>query len=933
MALKNSVIETKYADLVLDADTATFGENHREVMKDKGLKRMQCKNILTCACALLNSGGGIITVKVQNENYDYNIHGIGLDIETGLAELVKGSANTSFFEFRQEGTMLIFVQSWSGGMSNRTETLPQLCTIACNIYKRSISRTIQITPLEVENFFSRRAKPTGSSDSSEEDSDSNIEPRAKKPHFSPKREDFESALRMLHRAEFQYGEILSFTESVHIEFKDFSGDKVLNRIKEALPKYISAFANTGGGLLFIGVNDKSRKVVGCGQDYKDPVSFKELVSRTVKEPDTWDNRSTPSKCDYSLNVFRVMKESEPHSFLLILHMKPFYGVVFADNPDCWKVENGQIKSVKHDEWAGLMLAKDPAMEELCKNFKNELSVTAAPPWCKSVFSIGGADCLDKLRQQLFKVEFSSSSGIDVVPDNLYKELFKEYPALGNLLPQMKPEGSEGVLVFSRSWAVDIGLPKNKDVICDALLVATKSTPVLYTIVRQESDGVVKYSKNTALFIKQKLVNPGGYAGKLGIIPKILWCTIYQSAEDGNTSTCGLDNVQEAGRKLHIQYPHAYSSLKGKDIKALLNALTIVVLNFKSFLSDQLGCEFLNLLTLEQFQILYSKHNIEKCKKLFVHGLPGTGKTVIAGQLIERIINTFHCNPDEVLYICENRPLRTFMSQKTNATCITRKTFMSYNYPEVKHIVVDEAQNFRLEHGDWYSKAEAIRTAKETHPNGPGVFWIFMDYFQMSHTSQIGLPKVQDQDPREELTRGVRNGREIHKFAQLHMGEILKLQSNKEKREFLTKLFQEANCAHSFTGKFDEQEKMTQKEIAKYIGNKIKRYLKKGYTTKQIAILCSTGKACCIYKPLLERAFTTLNLDARFAEANEILNAPFILDSVRRFSGLEKSIIFGIHPVPHRTQSEVTANILVCLASRAMTELHVLYEDSQLNFAQ
>ncbi|XP_078081285.1 schlafen family member 9-like isoform X8 [Mustelus asterias] len=694
------VIETEYPDLVLDAGTSNFGEKYRNAVKDKKLKETQYNNIIRSACALLNSGGGIITVKVLNEDYKYNVHGIGSDIEIGLDQLVNGAANKSFFEFIQQ--------------------------------------------------------------------------------------------------------------------------------------------------------------------------------------------------------------------------------VFTDSPDCWRVENGQIQRVGPDEWTKMMLTTDPEVEELSIKFQKELSTSAAPPGCKPVFSIKDAGHLDKLQQQLFKVGINSSSEISMVPEHLYKELFKDYPALGNLLPQMKPAGSRGVLIFSRSWAVDIGLSKNWDVICDALLVGTKSAPLLYTIVRQTNAEVFKYSKDTAFSIKSKLVNPGGYTGKLCVISKILQYSDHESDEGDNISTMQLDNAQEAERMLQVQYPHSYSSLKSNDIKVLLKALTIVLLSFRSFLSDQLGCEFLNLLTLEQFQILHSKHNIEKCKKLFVHGLPGTGKTIIAGQLIDRIINTFHCKQDEVLYICENNPLESYM----------RKTFMKFDYPKVKHIIVDEAQNFRLEDGNWYEKAERMRTAAEAQTNGPGVFWIFMDYFQMSHTSWNGLPRFELQDPREELTRGVRNARKIHEFVCLQMNKIVELSNNEVKHEFLMKLAKEANCGHSFPGKVEEL-KMAREEIVQYIGRQIKHYLKAGYAAKQIAILCSTADKCSLYINLLQCELKTLNI--HLAKVNEKIDEfdhpldTIILDSVRRFSGLEKHIIFGIDPVPHKTQSELTANILVCLASRAMTRLHVLYEKkSKLN---
>jgi superfamily II DNA or RNA helicase len=85
---------------------------------------------------------------------------------------------------------------------------------------------------------------------------------------------------------------------------------------------------------------------------------------------------------------------------------------------------------------------------------------------------------------------------------------------------------------------------------------------------------------------------------------------------------------------------------------------IVLLGFRSFLSDQLGCEVLNLLTAQQYEI-FSK-NLRKNRELFVHGLPGSGKTVMAVKIMEKIRNMFHCDTNSILYICENQPLRNLI---------------------------------------------------------------------------------------------------------------------------------------------------------------------------------------------------------------------------------------------------------------------------------
>lgn len=56
-----------------------------------------------------------------------------------------------------------------------------------------------------------------------------------------------------------------------------------------------------------------------------------------------------------------------------------------------------------------------------------------------------------------------------------------------------------------------------------------------------------------------------------------------------------------------------------------------------------------------------------------------------------------------------------------------------------------------------------------------------------------------------------------------------------------------------------------------------------------------------------------------------LERHMILDSFRRFSGLERPIVFGIVPNPLPSQDVIFQNVLVCVASRANLNLHLLLE--------
>ncbi|XP_041120319.1 schlafen family member 9-like isoform X3 [Polyodon spathula] len=542
-----------------------------------------------------------------------------------------------------------------------------------------------------------------------------------------------------------------------------------------------------------------------------------------------------------------------------------------------------------------------AIDQLCQGFEKELSMSAAPPQCKPVYGLKGSARLDALQNTLYPVQ---TAGINGRPETLCTEMFTKYPNLENI---MKPEGGRGVLIVSRSWAVDLDQEKNDEVVFDALLISENSPPTLYTVVQEGKPDLWKHARLTAFQLKQKLVNLGGYTGMICVIPKLLECHSGALIEmEKRHSDFNFD----------VHYPNRYGS---PDIKALLCSLVIVLLSFRSCVSDQLGCEFLNLLTAEQFEILHSKYYFEDFRKVFVHGLPGTGKTVIAAQLMRKIKITLHCKTEEILFICENQPLKHFMRKQDISQCVTRCTFMKEDFSKVKHIVVDEAQNFRIDEGDWYKKAKNI--------SKNGVFWIFLDYFQTSHTEYNSLPHFDNQSPRVCLTMVVRNGSRIHDFIIQKMRIIVSSWFSKRDvgmKDHMKKLCNDANCAHKFSGKLKILQK-TQIEIIDFVILTIQTLFSQGHSSKDIAILCCTEKKCeKYYSPLLLQ-LRKKKEQVNFVKADDTDKNSIVFDSIRRFSGLERNIVFVLNPVVHEYQQEIGENLLLTAASRARTQLYVLYE--------
>ncbi|NWV13634.1 SLN11 protein, partial [Ptilonorhynchus violaceus] len=364
------------------------------------------------------------------------------------------------------------------------------------------------------------------------------------------------------------------------------------------------------------------------------------------------------------------------------------------------------------------------------------------------------------------------------------------------------------------------------------------------------------------------------------------------------------------------YPEDYI-LTSRDIPAFLQALVIVVLCFKSYLSDSLGCEIFNLLTLKQYEVL--SKNLHKVRKQFVLGLPGSGKTIVALKIIERIKNSFRCSAKEILYICENQLLRDFVGNE-NCQAVTRIAFLKGNFPHVKHIVVDEAQNFQ---GDWYQRARSI--VKERG----GIFWIFLDFFQTTNLHNCGLD-FSKLYPQEWLTKVVRNAKQIYDIMFDLMGKIMQARNLAVPYEVLEELLKQAECAHSLSGDYIVKENTISDNYFDDVAKQCKRYIKQGYRCGDIAILCDTVKTAQECRMFLGWSLEESSLWSRrktLGLAENVLEDIIVVDSIRRFSGLERKIVFVFYPFIQ--QEEIPPNVLLCAVSRANTKVHLLYrgEDS------
>nr|DBA33458.1 TPA: hypothetical protein GDO54_001141 [Pyxicephalus adspersus] len=829
--------------------------------KEKLAERVtQKENIIRAVCALLNSGGGIVLVKSANKDYNYNQDGVGLDIETVLSDLLSCSLPINYCDFSQHGSfLLIFVKTWS-----IQKGLPNICSVNTGLYIRSFTSKKMANCMQVLELAEKQLE--------------RILRKGKKARRSSTT-DWQSDLskHLLDKPNLCLGEDLKLSESKHLEFKDYSTEKLEGRMKEIIKSYFSAFGNSDGGYLIIGVDNNCR-ITGCGK-HCSKNELETFMEKEISNVNIFHFDNCDSQEPFHKITIKDVKDGDQKDsgYVIVLEVKPVCCLAFVNDPQCWKFDPDLKveKRLSASEWIKIMTDKcsEPSLETQFER----LEIGDRPPMAEKVYRKKGLENLKELQDGIFG---SLEEEITIKPDNLYCELKEEYPELEGLLKILVAD-SEGVIILSRSWAVDLEENSNPNVVCDALLLLSGKHPKLYSVVKGNiSESEFEYSVGIARTLKRQLVNIGGYTGKLCVIPAVL--QLNSEIQGPNFSWPD------------ITYPDTYKLDGFEDVKKLLEPLLIVMVSFKSYLGYKIGTEYLNLLTTEQYKLLSTTYDGIR-GPFFVHGPPGTGKTVVALKIIQKIKNKFSCSFDQILFICENRPLKKYVSDQGICLTATRKAFEINDFRNVEHIVADEAQNFQCENGNWFDKAKQI----VERDGRRGVFYVFLDYFQTCHNKNTGLPPW-DQQNMHTLTKVVRSPEKIYKY--MHM-TMKKISEKKHGSHFMKMIMENIECCHG-------------------------EYLSRSYPEGDIAILCNTEDTVNKYKPLLEAEMKrqTRKLRRRikpFENAEDLMKDAIVLDTVRRFSGLERPIIFAINPVC--LDPRVDDNVSLCAASRATARVFLYYE--------
>ncbi|XP_006811869.1 schlafen family member 11-like [Saccoglossus kowalevskii] len=839
---------------------------------DKGNPEFK-NNYKAKICALLNSGGGILELKnikggaVTSEMFDSWAQGF----EQNMEMMITPDNPMEYIDIKwtkKSKSIYVFVRP-----------AKKWITISTNCYRMYNSQSKLMTIDQLKSFLQGKTEETSLDE---------LPPLPTEVFLNEKHS-------LLPR------------ESKQLQFKelmDKKKKKINQNVSEQIGRNLSAFANLEGGHLVYGVADKTTTVVGV--THENIRKFRQIVNEEIKKME-W-GLDPEEETHYKITEIPVVGVSSSVIVVSVAGIRGSGGV-YRRCPTSYHIQDGEVQAVDFGTWKCKVLGEN----------QNRLSVDYLTQKMQKLDINNAASkpvyCLEKpvaMFKATLLLEEDSNGKLPIHPaafyDNLDMGLKLKIKEL--LQTQNEFKGTCVCVHFLYNELVKESInPGNslshraENRICDILLCLVNRGIFLITVAENVTEDTKIYNRMTAQKLKEVLTTVGGCTEKFTI----------------NYSTVSVRDPTIELPVINSFYPSDYHSITVSKFEAISLALTIVLLAVPSTcLSSQVGCCYLNLLTTEQFNIIYNWFNKGGMQHVWVRGPPGTGKTVVALAVARKLHNECYVKSghfsSKVLYVAENSALVNKLRQTEDFHSATRKTFVKKDnlYP-VKHIIMDSVQSYRdmedkIADEPWYQKARKI--TKENC----GKLWCFIDLIQKTlienESMKSGIPEefYEGTFPTHTLTKIIRNSQSIFKFSeQFHGDHYQGIQ---------------LEISHDFEG--EKVRELSYKDNW-HLQNKLRELLleltRSGYSHGQIAILVSRQKEIKVNGELfnfLERYFPINKLEVH--DDNSI-----VIGSIRCFSDLERPVVIGIDPKADDIYHNA-GSLKAILCTRAMAVLIILKQD-------
>ena len=306
-------------------------EKSDEIRDEKSIKY---KIIIEKTCALLNSGGGIVRMTIsdrqalQSGNFLNQLDEFWKGLEPKLTSLAMPSTYDDVFDRLTESTeeILLFVKAPN-----------HICTICYNLYVAGEAGVREASFEQVVKLLKK---------SGHRNRKSNVDVSINELPNVPQ--------------EFSIRKKCGFHESKQIQLKNYVGKGAIlsNSKQEAqLRNTISAFANSKGGKIFLGIDDLC-VVHGVNMQENNRDEIKDRVKSIItehmifpvspREKIHWDIEFIPvSGCDPTQDLAVVV--------IKVAGIKSFGGV-FMKGPKSYELRDGKVKAIEVQEWKKRMVS-------------------------------------------------------------------------------------------------------------------------------------------------------------------------------------------------------------------------------------------------------------------------------------------------------------------------------------------------------------------------------------------------------------------------------------------------------------------------------------------------------------------------------------------------------------------------------------------------
>lgn len=898
--------KVQYGDQILEC----------KVYLSQNIHSAQNQRVLQCACALLNSGGGVLHMhnvehagKVQSKDLDTWWSGM----ESNLADILSGDDLCNYFDFIgnfDDRDLFLFVK-----------TAEHICTINYHCRLPTDTATHSVTYASAAKLLSRKGDPS---------------PLENLPVIPTTYEhgQIEESLK-------QEGKQIQFKllTSNHDQGKLFA-----DKIRQYCSKYVSAFANHCGGHIYFGIEDATSAVMG---EAIPADSLKKITHQLQKMMGDiiWgdaDFKGEQGK-HWDVRIYPVTNCPEKeHRHVVVVSVCKFPGGVFTSCPESFVVgTNTEVRQLTFSEWREEILNQSRARPDLQNRF---VKVPLSTPYSHLVYTL--PHTLHAAREKVLKL----STDVNLQPPRYLETLDDPHLRTCILRVLSTFSGETHLILPLQCWGTRLESPYHEDMRSSLFILSEHYGLHLAVFIASglNAGDIWKMVQTVSIELKEKLVRHGGCMDRLGIKVHLL-------------------NMGDPLMLEHFQvsidtsiYPPTYI-LSPAKMENIVSALLIAIASYMPCESKSRSEDYHFLLTCDQLELLWTR---QFTKELWIHGPPGAGKTVAALEMIKELVGR-GCQRSQILYLAENPLLCSYVSSFSLCTVASRRELLldfttpeifAQKYRQICNVIIDEAQNFKDRDGDWYAVAEklsnqdpslfqAATATGDAEPPGDkteggdvkctvsssklaspkkgqrsldltcGYFWVFVDYAQKVHKFRAGLPGLIGKN-NFMLSEISRNSKEIFDYAMKFMA--VPSEAVSQGKEFISDT---PVLGHSYeNGKGVEVVKCGKDAVHSTLFTVLDSYLNKGVQPDDIAILVSKQKDRDMVRQTVTEETGEDKADARVKDVT--------VDTVRRFSGLDKPVIIGLDPYTDASHADLD-KLIVNLTTRARDGLVIITTSDEL----